>query len=115
MPPNGKPRKVPEAISLQHIDNVDTRSGFGDNRAATENALMAAHAKVLRAAGLIGGEMEAQLSQTCHRGRDIMPTYTKVYLAAHPDYTGSNVHEMPSYEAALRRQKQKDAAAEKWL
>ena len=115
MPPKPKPRKHPEAIILQPTPNVSTRSIYGDHRTATEDAMMAAHAKALRAAGIIDEEMEKQLSQVRLNGCDSRVLYTAEYLLALPSYTGTNVDEMPSLEVALKRQKERDLKEEKIL
>jgi hypothetical protein len=41
--------------------------------------------------------------------------YTPEYLAMHPYYTGENVHEMPSLNWAMRKQRGRDRRAEKWV
>ncbi|KAH7068357.1 hypothetical protein BKA63DRAFT_521615 [Paraphoma chrysanthemicola] len=115
MPPKSKPRKVLDTISTQEVEHVSTRSVYGDNHAATEDAMMVEHARSLRAAGLIGEEMEAQLSQVWHRTGELKRQYTKGYLKMHPEHTGSNATEMPTYETALRKQKERDRAQEQWL
>ncbi|KAF2023811.1 hypothetical protein EK21DRAFT_80066, partial [Setomelanomma holmii] len=115
MPPKPRNRKAAERISLQDVENVSTRSVYGDNRAATENAMMAEHAKTMRAAGLINQEMETELSQPWHRAGEVKRYYDKGYLAMHPEHTGTNVAEMPTYQTAVEKQKEKDRAKEKWL
>ncbi|KAH7092301.1 hypothetical protein FB567DRAFT_545468 [Paraphoma chrysanthemicola] len=115
MPPKSKPRKVLETISIQEVEHVSTRSVYGDNHAANEDAMMVEHAKSIRAAGLIGEEMETQLSQPWHRTGELKRHYTKEYLEMHPEHTGSNAIEMPTYETALKKQRERDRAQEKWL
>ncbi|KAH8722670.1 hypothetical protein GQ44DRAFT_562158, partial [Phaeosphaeriaceae sp. PMI808] len=86
-----------------------------NTHAATEDAMMVAHAANLRIAGLIGEEMQIQLSQPWHKTGELKIKYTKEYLAMHPNYTGSNADDMPTYKTALRRQKERDIAMEKFL
>lgn len=115
MPPKSKPRKVLETISIQEVEHVSTRSVYGDNHAANEDTMMVEHAKSLRAAGMIGEEMETQLSQPWHRTGELKRHYSKAYLEMHPEHTGSNAIEMPTYETALKKQRERDRAQEKWL
>lgn len=77
--------------------------------------MMQAHAQAVRAVGLIDTEMETELSQPWHRIGEVRRHYTKEYLEMHPEHTGSNAVEMPTYETALRKQKERDRAQEKWL
>jgi hypothetical protein len=113
MPSKLKARKPSEDISRPR--DVDARSVFGDSRATSEDAMMLAHATSLRAIGLISEEMRTMLSQPWHACGQLKMKYTEAYLAMHPDYTGANVDMMPSYEVALRRQKQRDVVMEKLI
>ncbi|KAJ4376046.1 hypothetical protein N0V83_001327 [Neocucurbitaria cava] len=99
----------------QVIENVSTRSVFGDNRGATEHALMSAHAKHLRRAGHIDEEMEVKLSKPWHESGKLHIKYTPEYLAQHPNYTGKNHDKIPKYETALKHQKARDEAQDKLL
>lgn len=91
------------------------RSAYGDKHAVTEDKMMVAHAQTLYDAGIIDEYMKSQLSQPWHRGGELQIKYTKEYMAMSPLYTGSNAHEMPTYEEALKRQKERDAAQKKFL
>lgn len=116
MPPK-KPTKngTEAALSAQEIEHSNTRSGYGDNHAATEDAMLSAHAKQLREAKVIDDKMAAELSKPRRNVPEVNVKYTQEYLAQHPDYTGKNAHEMPSYEVAARRQKAKDDAMLKMI
>lgn len=116
MPPKAVFRQAPEAILPQMLQNVGARTIYGDARMATEDALMAEHAKHLRLVGVIDDDMEYALSQPrFDKARELKTKFTTEYLAMHPSYTGSNVDEIPSYEVALRRQNARDAAQKKLL
>jgi hypothetical protein len=116
MSPKGTFRQASEAILPQIIQNVGARTVYGDARTVTEDAMMVEHAKCLRLAGVIDDDMERALSQPrFDKARELKTKYTTEYLAMHPNYTGSNLDEIHSYEVALRRQKARDAAQKKLL
>ncbi|KAL5115642.1 hypothetical protein ACEQ8H_006441 [Pleosporales sp. CAS-2024a] len=91
------------------------RSAYGDARAATEDAMMVAHANTLLATKAMDADMASQLKQPWHTTGFLRVRYTKEYLALHPEYTGENAHEMPSLKWAKTKQKERDRAMEKWM
>ncbi|KAF1849270.1 uncharacterized protein K460DRAFT_394133 [Cucurbitaria berberidis CBS 394.84] len=116
MRPKNSSGVTPESsTATQEVDNSNSRSVFGDNHAATEDAMMVAHAKYMREAGQIDDKMEAELSKAWHKSGELHRKYTPAYLAMLPNYTGQNQDEMPSYETALRHQKARDDAQEQLL
>lgn len=115
MTSGSRQRKPLEATTLSEDPTISTRSAYGDNRAANEDAMMLAHAQILRANNTIDDEMATQLSQPWHKRGELKMKYTKGYLELHPDYTGKDAHEMPGLEWAKRKRKDKDRQMEKWL
>ncbi|KAF1941780.1 hypothetical protein EJ02DRAFT_347037, partial [Clathrospora elynae] len=112
-----KKRAPNELKDLQDAERqIDTRSIYGENRAANEDAMMAAHAKQLRQGNIINGSMEAELSRPRYRvGGELQSRYTPEYLSTHPDYTGQNAHAMPTYDTALKHCRDEDAAEGRFL
>ncbi|KAH7356043.1 hypothetical protein BKA66DRAFT_397439, partial [Pyrenochaeta sp. MPI-SDFR-AT-0127] len=92
-----------------------TRSVYGDNHAATEDVMLAAHAKCMREKGQIDKQMVAELSKSRRNLNEVTVNYTRGYLAKNPNYTGQDHDEMPTLEVALQRQKARDDAMLKLL
>ncbi|OAL44520.1 hypothetical protein IQ07DRAFT_474018, partial [Pyrenochaeta sp. DS3sAY3a] len=91
------------------------RSVYGDKHAATEDAMLAAHAKHLHENGIIDDTMAAELSKPRRDLKEFTVNYTPAYLAMHPNYTGHNHDDMPTLEGALKIQKAKDIAQLKFV
>jgi hypothetical protein len=116
MSPKNTGRVVEEApIATQHIENVETRSIYGDNHAATEDALLAAHATQLRESNIIGDGQATELSRPRRHRVEHRSNYSHEYLAMHPSYTGQNLGQMPTLETARDHQKIRDRAMQKLL
>lgn len=101
--------------SPREIEVQDIRSGYGDNHAATEDVMMAAHAKHMQENDLIDDQMAGELSKPRRHFNEVTVKYTSEYLAMNPSYTGQDYDEMPTLEMALRRQKERDHAMLKLL
>jgi hypothetical protein len=115
MPSKSRSKKPVEASTLPQDPAVSTRSIYGDNRAATEGAMMLAHTQRLRSSNIIDDEIATQLSQPWHKSGELKVKYTKEYLELHPDYTGKDAHDMLGLEWAKRKRKDNDRKMEKWL
>jgi hypothetical protein len=115
MPPKSRSKKPVETSTSPQDAAVNTRSIYGDNRAATEDALMLAHTQRLYSNNIIDDEMATQLSQPWHKSGELKLKYTKEYLELHPDYTGKDAHDMLSLEWAMRKRKENDRKMEKWI
>jgi hypothetical protein len=115
MPPKSRFKKPVEASTLPQDAAVSTRSIYGENRAATEDAMMLAHTQLLRSSNIIDDEIATQLSQPWHKSGELKVKYTKEYLELHPDYTGKDAHGMLGLEWAKRKRKDNDRKMEKWL
>lgn len=106
------PKKTPydAALAQQQLTGHRNRSVYGDKHAATEDAMLAAHAKHLHENGIIDGTMAAELSKPRRDLKEFTVNHTPTYLAMHPNYTGENHDDMPTLEEALRIQRAKDNA-----
>lgn len=114
MPPRKFTEATAEAPSPQQIDH-QTRSAYGDGHAATNHALLVAHAVYLGTAGVIDEQMVSELTKPMGKMREQGIKYSEQYLAAHPDYTGENTDAIPTMQTALKHQRDRDAAQERLL
>ena len=103
MSPKKPTKATPEAWS--HLQPDHARSVYGDRHAATNHALMVAHATHLEAAGVINEHMYAELTKPIGKMREQGIKYNQLYLAAHPDYTGENADAIPSLQLAMKHQR----------
>lgn len=113
MPPKKKLKPTLEAAPETLVES--SGSVYCDSHAATEKALLSAHARYLRNADVIDEHMVAELSKANHRPDVHSVRYTTEYLASHPDFTGEDADEIPSTQAAMKSQGDIDEARNKIL
>ncbi|KAG9194013.1 hypothetical protein G6011_04048 [Alternaria panax] len=112
-PPEKKARTAVEATPEAPCDEI--RSVYGDAHAATDNAMLAAHAQHLQQAGVIDGRMVYEFTQPYSKLHVHSVRYTSAYLALHPDYTGKDADIITTWRMAMRRQREDDEAEKKIL
>jgi hypothetical protein len=108
MPPKKRSKPTVQAAPEASFDW--TRSVYGDSHAATDNALLAAHAQHLQSAGVIDEHMIDELKKPYSTSHVHSVRYTTDYLAFHPDYTGDDVDLIPTLQTAKKRQRDEDEA-----
>ncbi|KAF2126745.1 hypothetical protein P153DRAFT_388068 [Dothidotthia symphoricarpi CBS 119687] len=108
MAPHKQHTDLLASIALQVIENRETRSPYGDNRAATEDKMMVEHANLARESGLIDEETATQLSQSWHRSGELQMQWKPEYLRIHPEYAAGEKDVAVSLDTAMKRQKEKD-------
>ncbi|KAI4650578.1 hypothetical protein J4E93_002935 [Alternaria ventricosa] len=113
MPPKKKLKPTLEAAPETLVER--SRSVYGDSHAATEKAMLSAHAQHLWNAGVIDEHMVAELSKANHKPDVHSVRYTTDYLAAHPDYTGEDADEIPAIQTAMKHRRSRDEAQNRVL
>ncbi|KAI4914031.1 hypothetical protein J4E90_005751 [Alternaria incomplexa] len=113
MPPKKKLKPTLEAAPETLVE--PSRSVYGDSHAATEKALLSAHAQHLWNAGVIDEHMVAELSKPNPKSDVHSVRYTTDYLAAHPDYTGEDADELPAMQTAMKHRRSRDEAQNRVL
>ncbi|KAI4618844.1 hypothetical protein J4E83_005795 [Alternaria metachromatica] len=113
MAPKKKLKPTPEAAPDTPVER--SRSVYGDSHAATEKAMLSAHAHHLWNAGAIDEHMVAELSKVNPKSDVHSVRYTTDYLAAHPDYTGEDADELPAMQTAMKHRRSRDEAQNRVL
>ncbi|KAI4635130.1 uncharacterized protein J4E87_000079 [Alternaria ethzedia] len=113
MAPKKKLKPTPEAAPDTPVER--SRSVYGDSHAATEKAMLSAHAHHLWNAGAIDEHMVAELSKVNPKSDVHSVRYTTDYLAAHPDYTGEDADEIPAMQTAMKHRRSRDEAQNRVL
>jgi hypothetical protein len=115
---NWKRRVAENIVGLEEVRmSADVTASIPPNAGlrqvqCTTDAILRPLEELQLSAGVSDGMLRSQLSQPRHKAGTVYIKYVKEYLALHLEYTRKDAHNMPSYEAAMRRQEGK---LEKWL